>query len=84
MRAQLGRQHVRANVLEQTPLSNDVADVRDVVKSDRSWSQNRRRHARQRGILSAADRDPTLNGVATANAKFFHARRLKEKLKKGE
>jgi hypothetical protein len=82
--AQFRRQDMRSDVFEQAPLGDDVANVRDVMESDGSGRENCRGHARQGRVLGAADRDSALNGVTTPNAKFFHARRLKEKLKKGE
>ena len=79
MRAQFRRQYVRADVFEQTPLRNDVTNIRDVVESDCLRSQNCSGHARQSRVLRAADRDATFDGVAAADAKFFHPRRLTEK-----
>lgn len=74
---------MRADVLQQAPLGDDVANIRDVVESDRPGRENRRRHARQSRVLRAADRDATLDGVATANAKFFHGGKIKGKVKEG-
>lgn len=80
MRAEFRREHVRADIFEETPLGDDVANVRDVVKRDCLGGEDRRGHAGQGRVLGAADRDATIDGIAAANAKFFHVRRLKEKL----
>ena len=84
MRAQFGRQHVRADVLQQTPLGNDVANVRNVVESDCSRRENSRGHAGQGRVLRAADRNAAFDGVAAANTKFVHGERLKEKTRNRE
>jgi len=41
--AKLRRQHMRADVFQQTPLRDDVAYVREVVERDRFRRQDRRR-----------------------------------------
>ncbi len=79
MRAQFWREHGRANVFEQTPLSDNVADVRNVVQGDGFRRQDRGRHAGQRRILCATDRDTAFDRVTTPNAKLVHAERLKER-----
>src|SRR5258706_4648317 len=67
-----------ANVFQQTPLSDDVAHVRNVVESNRLRSKNSRGHARQSRVFRAADRYATFDGVAASNPEFFHWERLKE------
>ena len=69
---------MRADVFQQTPLGDDVAHVGEIVQRDRFPRQDRRRHARQRRVLRAADCDATFDGIAATDAKFLHSGRLKE------
>ena len=82
--AKLRSQHVRADVFQQTPLRNDVANVREIVERDRFRRQNRRRHARERRVFRAADCDATLDWVTATDAEFLHVGSLKEKLENRE
>jgi len=68
-----------ADVFQETSLGDDVANVRNVVQRDRFGRENCRGHARQGGILGAADRYATFDWVTAANAKLFHEGRLAEK-----
>lgn len=80
MGAQLRRQYMSADIFQQTPHCDDVADVRNVMKRDRFRSENRGRHAGQGRVLCAADRDAAFNGPAAANVKLVHEGKIKEKL----
>ena len=75
---------MRAEVLEESPHRDDVTHVRNVVESDGFRSENRRGHAGQSGILSAANCHPAFESISAADAKLVHVERLKEKLEKGE
>ena len=68
-----------AQVFQQASLRDDVANVRNIVQRDRFGRENCRGHARQGGILGAANRYATFDWIAAANAKLFHEGRLAEK-----
>ena len=70
--SQLRSQHCGAEVLEQAPLGNDVANIREIVERNRFGAEQRRSHARQRGILGATYRNAATKRPAASNAKFVH------------
>ena len=67
VRPKLGRQNGRPEVLEQTPLRDQVLYIRDVVKRNRFRRQKRRRKARQGRIFCTADLDLSSQRIAAAN-----------------
>jgi len=72
MRTQLWCKDHRANIFEQASLGDDVAHVRNVVQRYFFGGQYGRCHARQRRILGAANRNPTLKRTSAGNAKLIH------------
>ena len=72
VRAKLGRQHGRAEVLEQTPLRDQVLYVRNIVQRDGLGRQQCRRETRQSRILRPADLDLSFQRIAALDQKFIH------------
>src|SRR6266850_1662393 len=76
---ELWRKDRRSDVLEQSTLRNNVANVRNVMQNNCLWCQQGGGHAWQRRILRPTDRDSAVESAAARNAKLIHdADRLKE------
>src|SRR5436190_7522217 len=79
VRSELRRKHRNSDVLEQSTLRNNVANVRNVMQNNCLRRQQSGGHAWQRRILRPTDRDSALESAAARNAKLIHdADRLKE------
>jgi hypothetical protein len=76
VRAQFGRQDGCTDIFQKPPLRDDVAHVRDVVQRDGLWRQQRRSHAGQSRVFSAANLHPPAQGAATRYPKFIHRRQI--------
>lgn len=72
MRAQLRREHGRAQVFQQPSLRDDVADIRDIVQHDRLGCEQGGGHAGQRGIFRAADPDAATQRASARDTEFIH------------
>ncbi len=60
---------------EQLARGFDVAHLRDVFEDDRLVGEERGGHARQGGVLGAADLNCSEQWIAAANYEFVHGMR---------
>ena len=72
MGPEFGSQNSCTQILEQTPLRNDVFNVRQIMQRDGFRAKHGRGHARQRGIFRATYGNATLERPPADNPKFIH------------
>src|SRR4029453_15330931 len=80
MGAKFGSKNCRADVFEKTSLRDDIANVRNVVKSYCLRREQSGRHARQCRILSSAYGHSAMKRTSARYTKFVHGvRQIKGK-----